>query len=150
MRAASAYALLAVAGRVVASGGAGPDDEPIPLQEVRQCGVEGKLGARPGTVVEISGEVVPNDSRSKADSATPSFLSITAVNGRALDEPVRYPLAAHEFAKVPEPRVGDTFRDAGYETGGFFGPPEGEFDHVPGYATTGYGFDTQFVVLARP
>jgi hypothetical protein len=48
---------------------------------------------------------------------------------------------------VPALKVGDTFKCIGYERGDFRGSPAGEFKYVEPYATQGFHFQVEFVVL---
>jgi hypothetical protein len=123
-------------------------ERPVLLKDIAERGVEGRLGVRLGTIVEAAGEVVANTSRAMIDADVPFFLQINTVDGRDLDKPVLYRFdMANQWVKVKTPKIGDSFRYAGYETGGFGGSPAGEFDYVGEYATTGYGFATRFAIL---
>lgn len=64
-------------------------EEPVTLKDIRERGVAGKLGPRLGTIVEVSGEVVGNTSRGKADALEPFFLRIDEVDGVRLKAPRR-------------------------------------------------------------
>jgi hypothetical protein len=121
---------------------------PIPLQEVLDRGVEGKLGLRLGTVVQVSGEVVANTSTAKADAGVPFFLKITTVNGKSLRVPVLYAFAKQNPSMTLAPQIGDKFSYIGFETGKFQGSPDKESEFVPEYSRTEYGFVTSFVVVA--
>ena len=132
-------------------GGSAPTTQPqspISLKDVYARGIEGRLGMRLGTIAEISGDVVPNTSKAKADDDEPFFLKITAVDGKPLAEPVLYPFIKQNSGINVAPKIGDKFRFVGFETGRFDGSPDGELKYVPAYATTGFGFHTRFVVLA--
>jgi len=120
---------------------------PTPLAEIHERGVEGRLGARLGTIVTVAGTVVPNTSNRKEDLSAPYFLSIESVDGRELDEPVLYRFEAHRRTKVEPPQIDDRFSYAAYETGEFAGAPEGLWNYMRGYATTGYQFETRLFVL---
>lgn len=120
------------------------------LAEINNAGVTGMLGPKLGTVVIVAGTVEENTSQSKGDEGEPFFLSIDSVNGNQLKSPVKYPLrTAHEWIKIETPKIGDHFNYVGYETGGFEGSPDGEFKYAPAYSTTGYFFNTSFLIIAN-
>lgn len=121
---------------------------PISLQDLRDRGVAGHLGVPLGTIATIVGQVVKNDSRNKADSAEPFFLQIEKVDGMKLPQPVKYPFRPQQFAKLPQPKIGEAFQYVAFETGGYDGSPQGEFDFVPAYQTINYDFITSLVILA--
>lgn len=124
--------------------------EAVTVAQINNKGVTGTLGVKLGTIVTVEGQVVENDSKAKEDSGEPYFLEISRVNGHALKSPVRYAFrTANQWVKIKEPAVGNKFKYAGYETGGFSGSPDGEFKYVPAYATTGYYFKTEFLVLGE-
>jgi hypothetical protein len=101
-----------------------------------------------GTIVDVAGVVVENKSNAKADLSEPFFLRIDTVDGRKLDAPQLYSSSAMQLVRdVPALKVGDSFKCVGYETGGFRGSPEGEFKYVKPYATQGFFFHVEFVVL---
>lgn len=130
------------------SGGAG-GAAPISLQELRARGVAGPLGPRLGTIVEITGVAVANTSRAKAEADLPFRLRVDTLDGKPLKESVIYPFVrADTELTLAAPAVGDTFHYIGYETGGFTGSPEDEHHYVAPRTTTGYAFETWFVVLA--
>jgi hypothetical protein len=121
---------------------------PIPLAEISNRGVQGMLGRPLGTIVNVSGEVVANDSRAKEDADQPFFLRIDQVDGKKLAKPVRYPFRlANQWVKMPVPKIGQRFEYAGYETGAFQGSPDGEFKYVPAYTSVGFSFVSEFRVL---
>jgi len=124
-----------------------PGEAPLTLREIQARGIEGRLGLKLGTVLQVAGEVVPNTSRKKAEAGDPFFLRITTVNGTPLKQPVEYRFLSHPLANVPQPKIGDTFRFAGYETGAYTGSPDHEFDYIPAYQTTGFAFNTEFLIL---
>jgi hypothetical protein len=127
----------------------GKEAKPIPAAELQKRGVSGRLSRALGTIVTVKGTVVANRSRRKADAGVPSVLRIAKVNGKRLKQPVTYRFRlAHDWVKVPAPKVGQKFHLIGFETGAFVGSPEGEFKHVPAYTTTGFHFETTFLVLA--
>jgi hypothetical protein len=121
---------------------------PIPLQEIRERGIEGRLGVRLGTIVRISGTVVANRSRNKRDMGEPYFLKIDAIDGRDLEEPVLYAYRKHGFAELEPPKIGDKFRYVAYEDGAFRGAVDGEEKYILPYADVGFGFETEIQVLA--
>ena len=124
------------------------DHAPISLQELQERGVVGPLGRRLGTIVEITGVAVANTSRAKAEADLPFRLRVDTLDGRPLKESVIYPFVrAGAELTLAAPAVGDSFHYVGYESGGFGGSPEGEFHHVAPRTTTGYAFETWFVVL---
>lgn len=130
------------AGRPVEAG-------PISLQEIAARGVAGRLGPRLGTIMEITGAVVANASRAKAEADLPFVWRVDGVDGHPLKEALLFPvMSAGTGVTLAAPAVGDSFHVVGYETGGFGGAPDGEFKYVPAYPTTGFGFATRFVVLA--
>jgi hypothetical protein len=122
---------------------------PIPLDEVHARGIEGKLGLRLGTVIEVSGEVITNSSQAKMNMDQPFFLRIDRVGDKALAQPAIFRARDMDLQEArPELKIGDHFHCAGYETGSFHGSPNGEFKYVKPYATVGYGFGTQFIILS--
>jgi hypothetical protein len=121
---------------------------PIPLKDLHARGLAGRLGPPLGTIVEVSGEVVPNPSKGKADVSEPFFLRVDAVDGRKLQHPQSYPSRYLRLNReVPRLKVGDRFQCVGYESGGYIGIVDGEFDYVPAYAAQGFHFAVEFVVL---
>jgi hypothetical protein len=46
-------------------------ERPISLHDVAERGINGRLGVRLGTIVEVAGQVVPNSSNSKAELDAP-------------------------------------------------------------------------------
>jgi len=140
-----------IAGACLLSRGDGPSasqPSPIPLSELRERGVAGRLGLRMGTIVEVTGVVVENKSNAKADVSEPFFLRVDSVDGRKLDTPQLFSSSAMELIRrVPALKVGDSFKCIGYERGGFQGSPDGEFKYVGPYATQGFYFHVEFVVL---
>jgi hypothetical protein len=121
---------------------------PIAISELRARGIEGRLGSPLGTILEVSGIVVANTSRAKADISEPFFLRIEEVNGKKLDPPEELPSRNLPLAHLaPELKVGDRFHCVGYETGGFEGTPPGVFDYVTPYPATGFGFALRFVPI---
>lgn len=140
--------LLAGVAMAVAAGDDKQPATPIPLAEIHERGVEGRLGVRLGTIVTVSGEVVPNTSGTKVFADVPFFLSILSVDSRELKEPVLYPFEARLGAKVELPQIEDLFTYVAYEAGRFDGSPDGEFEYVLPYASVGFSFETKLVVLA--
>lgn len=62
--------ILAVAAMLVAAAERSPHAKrgsAVTQKEIEERGVVGQLGPRLGTIVEVSGKVVPNTSRAKAD-----------------------------------------------------------------------------------
>src|SRR5579863_8248920 len=66
-------------------------EPPLQLKDVRDRGIEGTLGRPLGTVVEVSGKVIANESLAKVDMGEPFFLRIDAVDGRKLATPTSFP-----------------------------------------------------------
>ncbi|HVX14689.1 MAG TPA: hypothetical protein VHC22_26105 [Pirellulales bacterium] len=123
-------------------------EPPVKFEELGERGIEGTLGRPLGTVMEVSGQVVANTSRAKGDSGEPFFLSIEEIDGRKLPAPRRFSSTAMPLNRwVPDLKVGDRFRCIGYESGGFQGTPGDVFDHVEPFATKGFGFAADFVVV---
>ena len=121
---------------------------PIPLKELHDRGVAGRLGPKMGTIVEVTGVVVENTSKAKADTSEPFFLRIDSVDGRKLESSELFSSSAMELLReVPALKVGDRFKCVGYERGGFRGSPDGEFEYVPARATQGFFFHVEFIVL---
>ena len=121
---------------------------PIPLSELHERGVAGRLGPRMGTIVEVTGTVVENESKMKADVSEPFFLRVEEVNGQTLQTPELFSSSAMKLIRrVPSLKIGDHFKCVGYERGEFKGSPDGEFEYVLPYTTQGFFFDVDFVVL---
>jgi hypothetical protein len=98
--------------------------------------------------LEITGVVVENNSDAKADVSEPFFLRVDTVNGRELEVPQLFSSSNLQLVrKVPALKVGDRFKCAGYERGSFVGSPDGAFKYVEPYATQGFFFELEFVVL---
>jgi hypothetical protein len=120
---------------------------PISLDDIRQRGIQGRLGHRLGTIITIQGEVVnPTDPPSKLDLGQ-TLLEVRAVNGILLVKPTIIYFTPFRFSEVQKPSVGTKFEYIGYETGGYSGIVDGEFDYIPAYASTGYSFTTSFLIL---
>lgn len=99
-------------------------EPPVPLKEIQERGIEGRLGPRLGTIVEVSGKIVPNASRAKADVGEPFFLRIEEVDGRGLAKPCEYSATDMPLHReISGLKVGDSFRCVGYESGRFEGWP---------------------------
>jgi hypothetical protein len=121
-----------------------PTSQPVSLDEVRERGVIGQLGVPLGTMVEVTGTVVPNNSRRKADGGEPFFLQIYAVDGKPLTKPVEYAFRERLPGYVTSPKVGESFDLRGYETGGYDGVP---LHYSAPWQDTGFYFTTKFLVL---
>jgi hypothetical protein len=122
---------------------------PIPLAQVRERGIMGRLGVPMGTIVEVTGEVVENRSFAKGEATEPFFLRVDTVDGTKLEHPQLYPSSAMPLArKAGLLSVGDPFRCVGYEVGYYHGSPPGEFKYIPSRADFGFGFASKFIVLA--
>jgi hypothetical protein len=120
----------------------------LPLKEVRERGIEGTLGWPLGTVVEVSGKVVANTSRAKADAGEPFFLRIDEVDGHKLATPTLFSSTDMPLiAEAPELKIGDRFRCVGYESGSLQGTPGAVFKHVEPFATERFHFAVHFVVV---
>jgi hypothetical protein len=129
-----------------------PDAAPISLGELDSRGVAGALGVRLGTIVEVSGVVVENRSKLKANVSEPYFVRIETVDGRRLESPIEFPArAVLSFIEADrlDRKVGDRYHCFGYETGGFEGAPDRTFDFVQAFATTDYCFTTEFVEVKQ-
>ncbi len=123
---------------------------PVPLQVIHDRGIRGQLGVRLGTLVEVEGEVIPNQQKVKDLAHIDSYLKISKVDGHLLEEPVQFVFqTANQWAEVSEPPVGERFHFVGYESGFYRGAVEGEFEYVQPYATYGFGFESCFFVLAE-
>ena len=122
---------------------------PIPLADVQARGIAGSLGVPLGKIVRIEGVAFDGGTlRSKADQGK-TFVAVGVVDGRHFAKPVLLELSIHSLAKetVKPPAHGQAVRLVGWETGGYEGAVHGEFDHVRSYATTGYGFRTEFIAV---
>lgn len=118
--------------------------EPITLEELSDRGVGGRLGIRLGTIVEIAGRVVANESHTKADEGEPFLLSVDQVAGLPIHEPALFRPAEIPLAdKITPLKIGNAFRCKGYETGQFDGIVVGD---LPVFQGPGYGFHTHFVI----
>lgn len=123
-------------------------EPPVPLKEIQERGVEGRLGPRLGTIVEVSGKVVPNTSRAKVDVGEPFFLRIEQVDGHTLEKPLPYaPSAMPLHREISGLKVGDSFRCVGYESGRFEGLADGESKYVEVRAGQPFHLAPQFEVL---
>lgn len=143
-----AIGLLASVAGIAKDPPAAQPERPVPLKEIRERGIEGTLGPRLGTVVEVSGQVVANDSRGKADASEPFFLRIDEVDGVKLEAPRSFSSTAMPLIrKRPDLKVGDAFRCVGYETGGFRGLADGEDRFVGPRAGQAFHFAVRFDVL---
>lgn len=121
---------------------------PIHLAELHERGLEGRLGFPLGTIVEVSGVVVENNSKSKTHAAEPFFLQIEKVKNQTLQRPQTFSLTETPIVrKYGKMKIGDRFNCIGYESGAFVGSPDGEFDYVPAYSTQPFHFASEFIVL---
>ena len=121
---------------------------PIPLSELRDRGIAGRLGPKLGTMCQVTGVVVQNKSNAKADVSEPFFLQINTIDGKKLEIPRLFSSSTMQLKRrVAGLKVGDTFDCIGYETGSYTGAPDGLFDHVESFATQGYFFEVNFVVV---
>lgn len=121
---------------------------PISLPELHDRGVLGRLGRPLGTVVEVSGTVVVNDARAKGHDDEPFLLQVETVDGHKLVEPQAFFSSDMPLIRErPSLKVGDAFKCAGYERGGYQGSPEGESRYVPPYAARAFSFVVDFVVV---
>jgi len=145
----AAAAILAVSVAWGADPPATQPEPPVPLQDMLQRGIAGRLGARLGTIIEVEGQVVANTPPSKADDGIPYLLSITSVDGHALPEAVWYAfIRDNQWVKAKDPKIGDKFHYVGYESGAFIGSPPAESAYMPLVQTMGWGFQTKFYVVA--
>jgi len=124
---------------------------PIPLLEVNERGIQGLLGTPLGTIVTVSADVVPNDSREKRYADETFLLRIRSVDGKSLPRAVDYPFRKAPLAHVGRPKVGQKFNGRGYESGAC----EGVLTYRDGLnrgsvpaAGLAFGFYTQFCVLS--
>ena|SRR5579884_3160111 len=135
-------------GSMVAKMRAAQSEPVLRLKEVRERGIEGTLGRPLGTVVEVSGSVVANTSRQKADAGEPFFLRIVEMDGRELATPISFSSTDMPLVdEAPELKVGDRFRCVGYESGTFRGTPADVFKHTEPSATLPFHFAVHFVVV---
>ena len=80
-------AMIGGAGFVASLGGtpsSRPTPVPVALDDVRDGGVEGRLGVPVGTLVTVTGRAVQNSSRAKEDQSGSTFLQIESVDGKPL------------------------------------------------------------------
>lgn len=147
--AAAIVVVMTVLASVYAQSGK-PDKQlpPIPLEDIHERGIEGRLKVPLGTIVDLRGQVVENRSKEKAYSADRYFFSIVEINGKRIGRTTVFPSSEMQMPKEADDfQVGDSFHCVGYETGGFQGSPESEFNYVPSYATRKFHFGTGIVVL---
>ena len=142
VRACAAAVLLAGCAGRTAPGGGPPADAPagpIPLADVQARGIAGQLGVPLGKIVRIAGVVVDGGTLPDKASQSRTFVRVDVVDGRRLDTPVLVELSIDNRANDPvrKPSHDQPVRLVGWETGGYTGAVEGEFDHVPSYASTG-------------
>ncbi len=122
-------------------------DEPIPLAEVRERGIQGRLGVPLGTIVHLKGEAVANRSQAKVHASVPFFLKITRVDDRSLEAPILFPHYPSRMTVGQSLTLGDHFHIVAYESGGYTGAPDGLFKYTRSFATTGYFFETHLNVV---
>lgn len=122
--------------------------ESVPSVDLGRSIAVGRLGQPLGKVMRVEGAAVEsNYPRSKGQDNT-LFFRVTAVEGRALPQPVVIELGFFSSDISQELPPGERRTFIGYETGQFSGLPDAAGQHLSAIpATTGYGFTTELVVL---
>lgn|GEM_PF-1009992 len=116
----------------------------IHVADLQRRKIIGWLGRPLGEIVLIEG-VVAKPSLSKEHSGA-TLLNVHSVNGHKLRKTPVFQFDPW-LAELKKPKTGERFRYTGYETGGFRGMPARAFEFVPPVATTGFHFETSFVIL---
>jgi hypothetical protein len=113
----------------------------ITVSELNQLQVIGLLGHPLGTIVTIEGVVADDSYRIMRADLGHTLLRVQTVGGKKLLKEQVFHFG-NAPAEIEKPKVGSKFKYIGYETGGFTGTPQGTFDYVRPFATTGYYFTT--------
>lgn len=141
-------ALVMLSSAIAEPGDGATRAKPIPLSELQQRGVVGRLGLPLGTICHLEAKVTANVSKAKVHSAEDYFLQFTTVDGRPLEPGVLFAQSEVTLPRDATPlKIGDTARWVAYETGGYHGSPSGEFDYVQPYATQRFRFSTTVSVV---
>ena len=120
--------------------------KPIPVSDLQDHQVIGRLGHPLGTIIVVEGVVADGSyTKAKGDHGR-TLLRVHAVNGKRLAEEQVFHFGSL-LERVEKPKVGTRFKYSGYETGGFTGLPAKAFDYVGLIALPGYAFATDFEVL---
>jgi hypothetical protein len=119
----------------------------IHVDQLRPAVVMGKLGQPLGKVITISGMVVAGNRSAKANQGNDLALKVLQVNGQTLASPVTLPWWTFTTAEIQPPKLHQTFKYVGYETGSFTGVPHEAFKVVPAVATREFHFESWFEVL---
>jgi hypothetical protein len=119
----------------------------VRVSQLRLNNVIGRLGHSLGEVVTVAGVVADeNYTRKKADTGQ-LLLRVQSVNDKPLRREVVLQFSLFEGVAIMNPAAGSRIRFIGYETGGFVGVPGKAFEYVPRTASTGFYFNTSFIVL---
>jgi hypothetical protein len=133
--------------RVIGSSNRAPEQATsINVSDLNRLQVIGQLGQPLGKIVVVEGVVADDSYRHIKADLGETLLRITTLNGKQLAEERVFPYRGLT-TEVEKPKVGSKFKFSGYETGGFTGVPAGTFEYTPAFATTGYYFTTNFVVI---
>jgi hypothetical protein len=116
----------------------------IAVTEFAQKSIVGYLGHPLGEIITISGVVRQAGSGSKS---LRGVLSVEAVNGIPLAQPVVIEFGLFVTAQVSKPLLARSFKYVGYETGGFTGIPSEVFKYVAAVPSAQHQFNTSFQIL---
>jgi hypothetical protein len=110
-------------------------------------GVLGKLSLPLGTVVKLDGKIqsLP-DSHPKSDEEF-DWLLVDSVNGVTPKTPI--PVGLRWFGPSEKANLRGRVSVVGYETGGFVGVPSAAFSYIPVVGSTGFHFETYFMVIKK-
>jgi hypothetical protein len=103
----------------------------------------GPLGKPLGEVVTLTANVEEKHLK----GAFEDYVTVTSVNGTALQEPKRLPVRRWPWANTKELRVGQQLHLRAYQDGGMIGTPLQAMKETVFVQTQDYGFVTWLVVI---
>lgn len=98
-----------------------------------------------GQVVEIEGQVIDGSTTKMRQYEGVQLLEVRSVGGKKLEAPKRLRFHWHSLAKSAD--LKGQVKLAGYESGEYTGIPDKAFDYVPRAASTGFQFESHFILL---
>jgi hypothetical protein len=104
----------------------------------------GRLGVPLGQIVTVTATIIPAEETARVKGGPiSSRVSVVQVDGRDIQAVVM----PYNRAPGTEVKEGKQVSVVGFETGGFLGTPADAWKHRPPYQTTGFYFESRFVIL---